>query len=131
MSVWFDFGENHKSYPSIENETITCINCHRYGTICKSKLTVPCIDCVYKNNFTWQGKRCYGAFYNGELDAKKFAKTMFNIWYLQRHDKWMKRAKKNNRKCIQEMIQDIPYEVFDEFMELVNSHPKLICSNCK
>ena len=131
MSVLFDFGKNHKPYTSCEGNIVTCPPCLRYGTIKRSKLIMPCMDCVKKNNYSWMGNRCFGASYNGELNAEQYATKMFNIWYLQRHDKWMERAKKNNRKCIQEMIQDVPYEVFDKFMELINSYPQLLCSNCK
>ena len=131
MSVLFNFSKDHLSRPSNEDEEVTCIPCLQYGTIQRSKLIIPCVDCAKKKDFNWMGKRCYGAFYSGELTDEKFASMMFNIWYLQRHDKWMERAKKNNRKCIQEMIQDIPYEVFDKFMEKINNHPCLICPNCK
>ena len=131
MSIWFNIPEDYDPQPSKEDKEVSCINCLRYGTIERSKLKIPCIDCATKNGFTWMGKRCYGSFHNGPINAKQYARHMYNIYYIQRHDKWCEKAKKNNRKCIQEMIQDIPYELFDEFMELINYSGCLKCKNCK
>ena len=75
---------------------------------------MPCADCATKNGFlSWE--KDAGSFHGGLLMLNM--PHMYNIYYIRDMTSWCEKAKRND-KCIQEMIQNLPYEVFDA--ELIN-----------
>lgn len=114
------------------NSMEICKNCKTYGKIEYGIVVLPCTNCATENNWTWNGKKCYGSQGDGELNEIDLINIVYNIFYISRFYKILDKIEKSNNSDYSSMNDNekvinyicdnlIPKECIDSFCDLVNN----------
>lgn len=114
------------------NSMDMCSNCKAYGKIEYGIVVLPCTNCAKENNWTWNGKKCYGSLGDGEVNEIDLIVNAYHLFYKCRFYKILDKIEKSNNSDYSFMSDDekvinyvcdnyIPKECINSFLDLVNN----------